>query len=327
MPACTCTATSARAWLVSATSPSIPAVLRPVLRCVTCRTLTSVLLQLRSISFCKFLAEGQSPSCTALKILPRSRRTCSSWWRQSTCSQASPSNEGRPSGPFTEVSNMPISTGIYARFVSKAHLPTSAPLRARAPRSVSGQLYEHPSGRRPGPAAPAFLLPFSHRHSLFGHPVLPGNSAPLTVGLPHRLRLPAPGIRTHSRVSTFRTHETQTGPGALFTPGTAVSAGHRQVRGRRPPPLSGRSLPSRHSHPARDVGVTRHQQGFPDSRPIPVLPRTCNRHDWSGGPWAFHRVTPGALLHQGSPQTRACTFRCTRVKQAARAIRVTPESP
>ena len=48
MLACTCTAISALAWLVSATSPSIPAVLRPVLRCVTCRTLTSVLLQLRS---------------------------------------------------------------------------------------------------------------------------------------------------------------------------------------------------------------------------------------------------------------------------------------
>ena len=41
--ACTCTAISARAWLVSATCPSIPAVLRPALRCVTCRTLTSVL--------------------------------------------------------------------------------------------------------------------------------------------------------------------------------------------------------------------------------------------------------------------------------------------
>jgi hypothetical protein len=78
MLACTCTAMPARAWLVSATTPSTPAVLRPVFRCVTCRTLTSVLFQLRSISFCKFLAIGQSPSCTALKILPRSRRTCSS---------------------------------------------------------------------------------------------------------------------------------------------------------------------------------------------------------------------------------------------------------
>src|SRR6266700_682705 len=34
--ACTCTATSARAWLVNATCPSTPAVLRPVLRCLTC---------------------------------------------------------------------------------------------------------------------------------------------------------------------------------------------------------------------------------------------------------------------------------------------------
>ena len=36
---CTRTATSALAAEVSATSPSIPAVLRPALRCVTCRTL------------------------------------------------------------------------------------------------------------------------------------------------------------------------------------------------------------------------------------------------------------------------------------------------
>jgi hypothetical protein len=76
---CTRTAIPALAWLVSATSPSIPAVRRPVLRCVTCRTLTSVLLQLRSASFCRLLARGQSPSRTAWKILPRSRRTCSSW--------------------------------------------------------------------------------------------------------------------------------------------------------------------------------------------------------------------------------------------------------
>ena len=39
---CTRTATSARAWEVNATSPSTPAVVRPALRWVTCRTLTSV---------------------------------------------------------------------------------------------------------------------------------------------------------------------------------------------------------------------------------------------------------------------------------------------
>jgi len=33
-------------------------------------------------------------------------------------------------------------------------------------------------------------------------------------------------MRTHGTVSTFRTRETQTGPGALCTPGTAVLTGH-----------------------------------------------------------------------------------------------------
>jgi hypothetical protein len=75
---CTRTATSALASEVSATSPSIPAVLRPALRCVTCLTLTSVLARLRSISFCRFLTLGQSCSCAALKIRCRSRLTCSS---------------------------------------------------------------------------------------------------------------------------------------------------------------------------------------------------------------------------------------------------------
>ena len=88
-------------------------------------------------------------------------------------------------------------------------------------------------------------------------------------------------------VSTFRTHETRTGPGVLYTPGTAVFAGRRPVRGRRLPPLSGQPLAPRYNDPARGVSVTRHQQGFPDSRPVPVLPLTCDRHGWNGGPWAF----------------------------------------
>jgi hypothetical protein len=48
MLACTRTAISALAWLVSATCPSIPAVLRPVLRCVTCRTLSRAFARERS---------------------------------------------------------------------------------------------------------------------------------------------------------------------------------------------------------------------------------------------------------------------------------------
>src|SRR5262249_62110253 len=88
-------------------------------------------------------------------------------------------------------------------------------------------------------------------------------------------------------VCTFHTRETRTGPGALYTPGTAVFTGHRVLRGRRLPPLNGRSLAPRNSYPTRDVWVTRHQRKFPGSRPIPVLPRTCGHHGWIGGPWAF----------------------------------------
>ena len=88
-------------------------------------------------------------------------------------------------------------------------------------------------------------------------------------------------------VSTFRTHETRTGPGALYTPGTAVFAGRRPVRGRRLPPLSGRSLAPRYNDPARSAYLAKHQQEFPGSRPVPVLPLTCGRHGWDGGPWAF----------------------------------------
>jgi hypothetical protein len=77
--ACTRTATSALAEEASATSPSMPAVLRPALRCVTCRTLTSVFDRDRSISFCRFLTFGQSRSRVALKIRCRSRRRGLVW--------------------------------------------------------------------------------------------------------------------------------------------------------------------------------------------------------------------------------------------------------
>src|SRR6266704_458372 len=143
---CTRTATAVLASEVSATSPSIPAVLRPVLRCVTCRTLTSVFDRLRSFS------------CLA----------------------------------------------------STTHLLTSARFRARAPGPVSGQLCETASGGA-GPGVLTgclvFLLPFGCRHSLVEHPVPPRDSAPLTIGLPHRHRQRGP-----DGVSTFRTHQTRLGP-------------------------------------------------------------------------------------------------------------------
>src|ERR1022692_3213460 len=185
----------------------------------------------------------------------------------------------------------PSVPAFHARFVSKAHLPTSAPFRARVARPGIRASYTKATREEVPALRPRFPAAFRPPGIRFiGTLSRHGNSAPLTVGLPHRLRIPAPEIRTHSRFSTFRTHETRTGPGALFTPGTAVFAGHRQVRGRRLPPHSGRSLSSRHNNPARDVRLTRHQQGFPDSRPSGPFPSPVTTMAGAAAPWAFREL-------------------------------------
>ena len=86
------------------------------------------------------------------------------------------------------------------------------------------------SGRRPGPAALAFLLPFSRRHSLPGHPVPPAGFRPSYD------RPTAAPAHTHActadpgEVYTFRTYETQTGRalslprGQRCSPAVAASA-------------------------------------------------------------------------------------------------------
>jgi hypothetical protein len=177
----------------------------------------------------------------------------------------------RSSGPFTEVFNLPFGSGICFRFASKAHLPTSAPLRARAPGSLSGQLCEHLPGGDPALRRSLFLLPFSRRHSLPGHPVPPGASAPLTIGLPPRLRIPVPARRTLARFT--RSARMRPRPAGLsLYPGD--SGAHRPSRHPRPSPAASqrRSLPPRRHNPARDVIMTRHQQEFPGSGPTGPSP-------------------------------------------------------
>lgn len=79
---------------------------RPLLCCVTRFTLISVLLRLRSMSFCKLRTLLRSPSCVALKILCLSRRTFSSQVAQSVpCQSSKPS-----SGPFT--ADADVTTGV-----------------------------------------------------------------------------------------------------------------------------------------------------------------------------------------------------------------------
>ena len=84
-----------------------------------------------------FLTVARFPSCAAVKIRCRSRRTLSSWCRQSTASHERVAS----SGPFTIwCLTCPSVPALRVRFASQAHLSTSAPLsrpghRARYPAS------------------------------------------------------------------------------------------------------------------------------------------------------------------------------------------------
>jgi len=99
----------------------------------------------------------------------------------------------------------------------------------------------------------------------------PRGSAPLTIGLPHRTGADPSGV------SMFRTRETRLGPGALFTPGTAVPSRSANLPDRRMPPFIGRSLftPVQHSAPGcnRDEASARvHWHSPLPAFPSPVVP-------------------------------------------------------
>ena len=211
----------------SATCPSTPAVLRPALRCVTCRTLTSVFDQDRSIIFCSDRTLAQSCSRVALKILRRSRPTLPSCSRQSMASQS-----GTSSSPFTvTVSNLPFgSEGLISISVQGLTCPRQHPC-GPATRLVSGQLSPAAGGGASHNAAD-FLPPFGHRHSLVGHPVPPGSSALLTVGLPGSAwtpaRFPRSAHPSHGRIGC-----------PLYPETKRCSHGRSDPSGRRSPPLPG----------------------------------------------------------------------------------------
>ena len=218
----------------------------------------------------------------------------------------------RSSGPFTEVFNLPFGSGICSRFASEAHLPTSAPLRARAPGSLSGQLYEHLPGGDPALRRSLSCCLSAAGISLPGHPVPPGASAPLTIGLPPRLRIPVPARRTLARFT--RSARMSPRPAGLsLYPGD--SGAHRPSRHPRPSPAASqrRSLPPRRHNPARDVIMTRHQQEFPGSGPTGPSP-----HLWP--PWlgrrplgfsvsfAPSRSGTGHARHGGDRPSTTCSY-------------------
>ena len=145
-----------------------------------------------------------------------------------------------------------------------------------------------PSRRPPGRAASSFIPPLRRRHNGRSFTSIRNTRASWrSYGRPT-----APPARTRAstadpdEVSTFHTHEPDRA-GRLLYPGD--SGAHRPwpFHDRRSPPHSGWSLPPRRHNPARNVSVTRHQQRFPGSRPIPVVPLTCGHPGWGSGPWAF----------------------------------------
>jgi hypothetical protein len=166
-----------------------------------------------------------------------------------------------------EVSNLSLGTGVYACVNSKAHLPTSAPLSGPGTRpDIRPVIHQPPEG------VPGRAVAVSCCVSAAGIRFL-GTLSCQTEFRPHCCRPTTTDAHTRvpavdpGRVYTFPTREIRTGPGALYTPGTAVFIDHRNLRGRRLSPHNDRSLPSRHRSPTRDVILTRHQREFPGSRP------------------------------------------------------------
>ena len=214
------------------------------------------------------------------------------------------------------MSNLSLSAGFCFCFDSKAHPPTSAPLSGPGTRPGIRPVIRRPSGRSPRIVRPAVSCCLSAAGVRFL-----GALSCQTEFRPHYCRPTAPGAHTRTpttdpgRVYTFPTRETRAGPGALFTPRTAVFiTSHRYVRGRRLPPLNGRSLSPRYNYPTRDVRLTRHQQEFPGSRPVPALPLACDRHGWDSDPWAFPQAPhptdqePATRAAVGTGRTPTCSY-------------------
>src|SRR5438046_10149360 len=110
----------------------------------------------------------------------------------------------------------PSVPAVTSCFASKAHLPTSARFRARAPGPASGQLYET-AGEGAGHAVPLSCCRSAAGIRFLGILPAQGFRPPLRSAY-HA----ASGSADPDEVSVFRTRETQLAQCALFTPGAAV---------------------------------------------------------------------------------------------------------
>src|SRR5215470_18381866 len=257
--------------------------MRPALRCVTRRTLTSVLARLRSISFCRFLTFGQSSSLLALKIRCRSRATSRSGSAQTIESHSSALHPtGRSSGPFTMRRLTCPQFGRFPHLVFKGSPAHVSTLSRPAPTGIRPVIRD--GQRRSQPHRLVFLPPSGHQHSLPGHPCRPGNYAPLTTGLPAarsrdgwtRTRFPCSARVRHDR-----------GWPSPPPRGRRCPHGQKSIFGRRLPPLNGPPLPPCAATRHQGVRLTRHQQGFTGIQPTPSPPLTRDPRTDRGPPGLY----------------------------------------
>ena len=127
--------------------------------------------------------------------------------------------------------------------------------------------------RSTGQDGAGFLLPFGRRPSLLGHPVPPGDSAPLTIGLPRRQQ----AARTQAGFPCSARVRHGWGRVPSLPRGLRCLSRPVSLPDRRMPPSSGRSLftPVQHSAPGCncDEASSRvHWRSPLPAFPLPVIP-------------------------------------------------------
>ena len=213
-----------------------------------------------------------------MKILRRSRRTCSSCTGQMIWSQSRPSS----SGPFTVmVSNLSFGSGGSGTSSSKAHPPHVSPHdtaghQARYPASYT----ETPGWKVPGLRSLLSCCLSATGIRFLGVLFPPRDSASLTVGLPP----PTPAMDLTGFPRSTRMRHGRVGrhlyPGSDGVHATVDACSVAACRF-----STARSSSSWHHHPTQEVAVTRHQRWFTHVRPF-GLPLACGPQS-EPGPLGF----------------------------------------
>ena len=171
------------------------------------------------------------------------------------------------------IANLPFGSGDHDRIASPAHPPHVSALSRPGTRPGIRPVMPRPR-RSTGQDGAGFPLPFGCR------PWLLEASCPARGFRPSYDRPTAPADSADpSGVSMFRTRETRLGPGALFTPGTAVPTRPVNLPDRRTPTFTGQSLFTPVNHPAPrcncDEASSRvHWRSPLPAFPSPVIPGT-----------------------------------------------------